>query len=57
MKKDELRKKVLSINENDLYFADYSINNKGEKENKSCVLKGGDLTEKQIINCEKIEKK
>lgn len=57
MKKEELREKVLSINPKGLYFADYSIDNKGNKIHKSCVLKGEYLTENQIKTCEEIELK
>ena len=52
--KEKLREKVLSINPNSLYFADYTIDNKGNKTYKSCVLKGEDLTENQIKTCEEI---
>ena len=56
MYKEILRAKVLSIEPNELYFADYSIDNNGNKTHKSCVLKGEDLTENQIKTCEKIER-
>jgi len=52
--KEEIREKVLSINPEELYYADYSIDNKGNKTYKSCVLKGKDLTENQIKTCEEV---
>ena len=52
--KEKLREKVLSINPNSLYFTDYTIDNKGNKTYKSCVLKGKDLTENQIKTCEEV---
>lgn len=54
MKKEELREKVLSIKPKGLYFADYRIDNKGNKIYGSCVLKGEDLTENQIKTCREI---
>lgn len=46
--------KIISINPEGLYFANYSIDNKGNKTYKSCVLKGKDLTQNQIKTCEEI---
>lgn len=52
---DQLREKVLSIKPEKLYFADYSIDNRGNKIMGSVVLKGEDLTENQIATCEPVE--
>lgn len=49
---EELRQKVASIKPDELYFADYWIDEDGNKHMESTVLLGKDLTQGQIETCE-----